>query len=176
MPIGRADGLPQVENQNKAEDNQGYEAITEQQSGNKPPKVITFIGSSLLDSAVDHHGDHEKDQKDPMWTEKTARQKRDQKSDQFSGTASTERELLSPKMKRPVLSTMTAENDRQPFIQKRSHILIHRGKSDNEEHNVQKNCQNNADKSTDTGNFCAFRFITFPNKEQDKPDDGNTKT
>ena len=95
-------------------------------SGNEAQRVVAFIVSQPLDGPVHGHGNcHQKSgpQREPA---KATEYHTREDTDQHPGASGTDREPLSTPVERTVIPAMTAEDDRQPFIEPGTQAVTYR--------------------------------------------------
>ena len=104
--------------------NQHNQSVTKQKPCDKPPSVITLIGSKHLNQAVRYHRKHDKNCRKYGSAKKETGEQRDYHPHQFSCTSGTNRKLFPFIMKGSFFPTMAPKNNRKPFIQPSFHIQL----------------------------------------------------
>lgn len=163
--------FPEVISPDIANHDKGNDPVTKEDPGKKAQDIIAFIGCFQLQNTIDDQGEHQKDRHPERRTVKPQTDRGDQKPDPHPGTSGADGKLFSPKEKRAIRAAMTAENNRQPFIEKPFHrSLCHTADEGEEE------VKNKTDQSTNTRFFRGHGFVAFPYKIKDKTNEGEAET
>lgn len=108
------------------EEKQGQQTAAKQQAGHKPAAICAFIGAQCLNTAIQNHGDHQKDSPECTHMEQRIAQSRSQNPCQLPCTACADRKPPPMIMERPVIPAMAAAEPGQPDIQPGDHCIMAR--------------------------------------------------